>query len=75
MIRLSWRQFRAQAAVACGLLVAVAVVFIATRGHLNYLYTVYAKANTACVNNPSCPGVGIKLSRLDQLLELIGTDL
>jgi hypothetical protein len=75
MIRLSWRQFRAQAAVACGLLVAVAVVFIATRGHLNYLYTVYAKANTACVNNPSCPGVGIKLSKLDQLLELIGTAL
>ncbi len=75
MIRLTWRQFRTQAGVAFGLLVAVAIVFIATRGHLNYLYTVYAKANAACVNNPNCPRVGINLSKLDQLLELIGTAL
>jgi hypothetical protein len=75
MIRLTWRQFRLQFAVACVLLLSVAIVFITTRGHLNYLYTVYAKANAACVTNPGCPGVGISLSKLDQLLELIGTAL
>jgi ABC-type transport system involved in multi-copper enzyme maturation permease subunit len=75
MTRLSWHQFRLQAAVACGLLVAVAIVFIATRGHLNYLYVVYAKANAACIASSNCPGVSINLSTLDQLLELIGTAL
>jgi len=75
MIRLSWRQFRLQAAVATGCLLTVVILFVATRGHLNYLYSVYAKANTACVTNPNCPGVGINLNQLDQLLELIGTAL
>jgi len=58
MIRLSWRQFRAQAAVAFGLLLAVTILFITTRFQLNHLYTVYAQANAACVNNPNCPGGG-----------------
>jgi len=75
MIRLSWRQFQAQAAVACALLIAVLILFATTRGNIDHLYTVFAKANAACVNNPSCPGVGIQLSKLDQLLELIGTAL
>jgi hypothetical protein len=75
MIRLSWRQFHLQAAVATGCLLAVAILFVATRGHLNSLYVAYAKANAACTTNPNCPGVGINLSKLDQLLELIGTAL
>jgi hypothetical protein len=75
MIRLTWRQFRAQFAVACGLLVAVLILFAITRPQIDHLYTVFAKANAACLNNPNCPGVGIQLSRLDQLLELIGTAL
>jgi hypothetical protein len=75
MIRLSWRQFQAQAAVACGLLIAVLIVFATTRGNVDHLYTVFANANAACRNNPDCPGVGIQLSKLDQLLELIGTAL
>jgi hypothetical protein len=75
MIRLSWRQFRLQAAVAFGLLVAVAIVFIATRGHLDHIYSVYAKANAACVVSSDCRGVSISLGKVDQLLELIGTAL
>ena len=75
MIRLSWRQFQAQVVVAVGLLVAVLILFTTTRGNVDHLYTVFAKANAACVNNPDCPGVGIQLTKLDQLLELIGTAL
>jgi ABC-type transport system involved in multi-copper enzyme maturation permease subunit len=75
MIRLSWRQFRTQAAVACGLLVAVAILFVTTRGHLVGLYAIYSKANAACIASSNCPGVSINLSKLDQLLELIGTAL
>jgi hypothetical protein len=75
MIRLSWRQFQAQAAVACGLLLGVAILFVATHGHLDHLYSVYAQANTACNASSNCPGVSINLGKLDQLLELIGTAL
>ena len=75
MIRLSWRQFQAQAAVACALLIAVAILFVMTHGHLDHLYAVYNQANTACLANRDCPGVSINLSKLDQLLELIGTAL
>lgn len=75
MTRLSWRQFRLQTAVATGCLLAVAILFVATRGHLNSLYVVYAKANAACNASSNCPGVSINLSKLDQLLELIGTAL
>lgn len=75
MIRLSWRQFQAQAAVACGLLLAVAILFVATHGHLDHLYAVYAQANAKCNASSSCPGVSINLGKLDQLLELIGTAL
>ncbi len=75
MIRLTWRQFQYQAAVAVALLVAVLILFATTRGNVDHLYTVFTKANALCRNNPDCPGVGIQLSRLDQLLELIGTAL
>jgi hypothetical protein len=75
MIRLSWRQFQAQAAVAAGLLVAVLILFATTRGNIDHLYTIFAKANAACLVNPNCPGTSINLSKLDQLLELIGTAL
>lgn len=59
MIRLSWRQFQAQAVVAIGLLGAVLILFAITRGNVDHLYKVFARANAACVNNPDCPGVGI----------------
>ena len=75
MIRLSWRQFQAQAAVACGLLIAVLILFATTRSNVDHLYTVFAKANAACLDNANCPGVGIQLSKLEKLLELIGTAL
>jgi ABC-type transport system involved in multi-copper enzyme maturation permease subunit len=75
MIRLSWRQFRAQTAVAFGLLVAVALLFVATHGHLDHLYAVYAQANIKCNASSSCPGVSVNLGKLDQLLELICTAL
>jgi len=38
MIRLTWRQFRTQAALAVGALITVAVVAAATRPHLVHLY-------------------------------------
>jgi hypothetical protein len=75
MIRLSWRQFRTQGGVATVLLVAVAIVFFATRGHVAHLYAVYHAAQAACNANPNCPGAGIGLSKSVQLLELIGTAL
>ncbi len=75
MIRLSWRQFRAQAAVAVALLIAVLIAFGATRGHIDHLYTIFNKANAACIASSNCPGVSINLSKTDQLLELIGTAL
>ena len=75
MIRLSWRQFRAQAIVAGGLLLAIAVVLIATRSHLSYLYGIYAKAEAACKASRDCRDVSINLSQLDKLLELLGTAL
>jgi hypothetical protein len=75
VIRLSWRQFRTQGAVASVLLVAVAVLFIVTRGHVAHLYSVYHAAQAACIANPNCPGAGIGLSKSVQLLELIGTAL
>ena len=75
MIRLTWRQFRTQAAVSCGLLVAVAILYAATRGQIDHLYTIYNKANAACLTSRDCSGVSIQLSKVDQLLELIGTAL
>jgi ABC-type transport system involved in multi-copper enzyme maturation permease subunit len=75
MIRLSWRQFRMQGGVASVLLVAVAALFVATRGHVAHLYSVYHAAQAACVANPNCPGAGIGLSKSVSLLELIGTAL
>jgi hypothetical protein len=38
MIRLTWRQFRSQAALALGALMALAVVAVVTRPHLIHLY-------------------------------------
>src|SRR5450432_73149 len=75
MIRLSWRQFRMQAAVAFGVLIALAVVLAATRPHLAHLYDVFAKAQAACVSSGNCRDVGIKIGTLDRLLELVGTGL
>lgn len=75
MIRLTWRQFRTQAAVAFGLLVVIAVVLIATRPHLTYLYNIYSKAQAACVASRNCRDVSINLSQVDKLLELLGTAL
>jgi hypothetical protein len=38
MLALTWRQFRANAAVALGVLVAVALTFVVTHGSLEHLY-------------------------------------
>ena len=38
MIRFAWRQFRFQALVVTGFLVAIAVAFLATGPHLAHLY-------------------------------------
>jgi len=75
MIRLSWRQFRMQAAVALGVLVAIAVVFAATRPHYAHLYSLYAKAQAACLTGGDCRTVSLNLGTLDQLLELVATAL
>jgi hypothetical protein len=75
MMRLGWRQFRLQAAVAFGVLVVIAVVLAMTRPHLIYLYDVFAKAQTACASTGDCRDVTINLSQVDKLLELLGTAL
>lgn len=75
MIRLTWRQFRMQAAVAFGVLIALAVVLAATRPHLGHLYDVFAKGQAACVSSGNCRDVGINIGTLDRLLELVGTGL
>jgi hypothetical protein len=75
MMRLSWRQFRTQAAVAFGVLVAIAVVLAMTRPHLVYLYNVFAKAKAACATTRDCREVTINLGQVDKLLELLGTAL
>ena len=75
MIRLSWRQFRAQAAVAAGLLVVVAVLLVSTRPHLAHLYGVYERAQAACRTSQNCRQVTVKIGQLDKLLELLGTVL
>jgi hypothetical protein len=75
MIRLSLRQFRAQAYIALGLLAMAAIVLAATGPHFAHLYDVYAKAQAACVASPTCPNVQIRISTLDSLLKLIGTAL
>jgi ABC-type transport system involved in multi-copper enzyme maturation permease subunit len=75
MIRLSWRQFRMQGTVAAGLLVGVAILFVATHGHLAHLYAAFGIAQAACVANPNCPGAGVVIGTFDGLLELIGTAL
>ena len=75
MIRLSWRQFRTQAAVAAGLLVVAAVLLVSTRPHLAHLYGVYERAQAACRTNPDCRQVTVKIGQLDKLLELLGTVL
>jgi ABC-type transport system involved in multi-copper enzyme maturation permease subunit len=75
MIRLSWRQYRMQFAVAMGLLAAIAVVLIATRPHLTYLFNIYAKAEAACRASSNCRDVSINLNQVDKLLELLGTAL
>jgi ABC-type transport system involved in multi-copper enzyme maturation permease subunit len=71
MIRLSWRQFRAQTIVAVGALVAVAILFIVTRGHLDHIYGVVA----ACAANAQCSGANFRPNEIDRLLELVATVL
>ena len=75
MIRLSWRQFRLQALIAVGLLVAVAVLLAMTGPHLAHLYQVYARAQAACVNVGNCRTLSVEVGELDRLLELLGTTL
>jgi len=54
MIRLTWRQFRAQAAVGLGALVAVAIISALTGPHLAHLYNT---AVASCGAHGDCPAV------------------
>jgi hypothetical protein len=75
MIRLSWRQFRTQAAVALALLIAVAVLFASTGPRLAHLYDVYDRTLASCAASGNCRQVSINIGQLDRVLELIGTAL
>jgi ABC-type transport system involved in multi-copper enzyme maturation permease subunit len=75
MIRLSLRQFRAQAWVAIGLLLLTAALLASTGPHLAHLYGAYAKAQAACAASSDCGDVNISIGKLDELLKLIGTAL
>ena len=66
MIRLAWRQFRTQAAVASGALVAIAVVLAVTGPHLLHLYD----ANVAtCGAHGDCSAAGSEFLRNDRSLQ------
>lgn len=75
MIRLSWRQFRAQAAVAVGMLAVVATLLGVTGPHLAHLYDVYARAQATCAATGTCRTLTVDIGDLDRLLELLGTAL
>jgi hypothetical protein len=75
MMRLSWLQFRKQAAVAVGLLAVVAVLLAVTGPHLAHLYDVYEKALAACATTRNCHDVRINVGSLDHQLKLLGTAL
>ena len=75
MIRLSLRQFRTQAYLALALLIVTAVLLAVTGPHFAHIYDVFAKAQAACAASSNCPNVRISVSKLDSLLQLIGTVL
>jgi hypothetical protein len=65
MIRLTWRQFRAQAAVAIGALAAVAIVVAITGPHLIHLYDTTV---ATCGAHGDCPAVTMAFLRNDSSL-------
>ncbi len=66
MIWLTWRQFRAQAAVALGALVAVAIALAVTSPHIVHSYDA---AVAACKANSGCPAAKSAFLRYDLLLQ------
>ena len=55
MIRLSWLQFRVQAAAALGMLAAAAVILAVTHAHLDHLYDTSGLAS--CPSHRDCPAL------------------
>lgn len=74
MIRLSWLQFRTQAAAAVGLLAVAAVLLGVTGPHVAHLVQLYFKAQAACIPSQRCV-TPLNLSTFDRLLELLGSVL
>jgi hypothetical protein len=65
VIRVAWRQFRTQALVALGGLVAVAAVVLATRSHV---VDVYDATVGACTTRDSCDAAAASLMQVDASL-------
>jgi hypothetical protein len=65
VIRLAWRQFRTQALVALGGVVAVAAVVIATRSHL---VDVYDATVGSCTTRDSCDAATRSMMQVDASL-------
>ena len=66
MIRLAWRQFRLQAAIAASLLALVAVVVILTGAHLAHLYD---RTVAPCASRRDCSTAIASFLRSDQFLQ------
>jgi hypothetical protein len=69
MLWLTWRQFRAQAAVVCGLLAAVAVVLALTGPHLVHLYDTTVKS---CASHGDCGSATGLFTMHERLLQQLG---
>ena len=69
MIWLTWRQFRAQAAVVFGLLAVIAVALAVTGPHLVHLYDTTVKP---CGSHDDCGAATNAFMRNDRLLQQLG---
>ena len=65
MIWLAWRQFRLQAFVAVGVLIAVAIAFALSGPHLAHVYDTVVRT---CASHGDCPSVTQSFLRRDHLL-------
>jgi hypothetical protein len=69
VIWLTWRQFRTQAVVVCGLLAAVAVALAVTGPHLVHLYDTTVKP---CASHGDCAAATESFMNNDRLLQQLG---
>jgi hypothetical protein len=69
MIWLTWRQFRAQAVVVCGLLAAIAIALAVTGPHLVHLYDTTVGP---CASHGDCPAATEAFMKNDRLLQQLG---